>query len=157
MRERGVLSIRNSRKLYIPVYLMIFILFLAIGMIKFYGKEINDWAFRTVLVFSAVGMIMTEFHRLRNRYEINDSSFVHVKGVLVKTTTRTDLSVISDIVIKQNPWQIILGYGTVHVVVYSEETPIKNVDNPLMVVSFLENKMKMKRVVEHSKQRRGNK
>ena len=157
MPEGEVLRVRNSRKLYIPIYLMILILFCAVGFVKYSGKEVNNLAWKSVLIFSGFSILFAETHRLGNRYEINDGSFVHVKGILVRTTVKTDLSVISDVVIKQNPWQALLGYGNVHVVVYSEETPIKNVNNPLMVVSFLEDKMKMKRVTEHSKQRRGSK
>lgn len=147
--DEEVLKIRNSRKIYVPVYLMIFILVFAVGFIKYSGKELNMFAFKLAVIFSILGIIFTETHRLRSLYEINDNFFVHIKGIFFKTTKRTDLSVISDVVIKQNPWQTIFGYGNVNVVVFSEVTPIKNVNKPMEIVSFLEKKMALRRVTEH--------
>ena len=141
MREKEVLSVRNSRKIYIPVYFMILVLFLAVGAIKFYGKEMNDWAFRGVLIFSAVGIFWTEMHRLRYKYEITENAVIHIKGLLVRTIKKTDIHALSDAELKQNPWQRILGIGNVSANAFSEITILKNVSKPHQVIKFLEEKM----------------
>ncbi len=147
-KEAGeVLKVRSSRKVYILVYLMIFILLLTVAFIKFTGRELNALGFRVVLIFSVLCILMTESHRFQNLYEINDRSLIHIKGILFQSTKRTDLLSVSDAEIKQNPWQRMLNYGTVEAAVFSKEsmTVMRNIDRPLEFANFLEKKMAEKR------------
>ncbi len=154
-KDGDVLRIRVSRKVYIPVYLMILALVSTAAYIKYSGKEINPLAFNLMIVFSILGIIFTELHRLSNSYEINDNSLVHIKGIFFKTTRRTDLLAVSDAELKQNPWQQLLNFGDVDAIVFSRDstTYIKNIDNPSRFLDFLEEKMNKKRNPEVKKRR----
>ena len=137
------LKVRNSRKLYIPIYLMIIILFLTISYIKTSGKEVDDLAFKTVLIFSIGLLIFTEIHRLINSYEINAHSLVASKGILNRTIKKVDLLSISDVDSKQNIWQRILNFGNVEARLFSKDstTSIKNINDPIKFADFLEKMM----------------
>lgn len=144
MTEEEVLKIRISRKVYLPIYIMIFILFVTMGTIKFQGKEVSAVAFRSVLIFSIAGVLWAEVHRLKNKYEINDHAVVHVNGLLFKTIKKTDIHALSDAQLKQNPWQMLLGVGDVSANAFSEITSLKSINKPHKVISFLEEKMNKK-------------
>lgn len=146
-RDGVFLKTRSSRKVYIPIYVMIIVVFVVMGAIKFYGKQIDDFAFKVSLAFLFGVFAITEIHRLMNSYEINSHSLVHTKGILVKITRRVDLLAISDADYKQNPWQAIFGYGDVHVRSFSQDstTAIKNINNPSHFIDVLEDRLSYKR------------
>ncbi len=154
--EGEILSIRNSRKIYIPVYAMILILFFTIGAIKYQGKDINSFAVKSVIAFSIIGIIWTEMHRVRNKYQITDTAVVHLKGLLFKTIRKTDIHALSDAVLMQNPWQMILGIGDVSANAFSEVNVLKNINDPHYVIQFLEEKMVKKTAVATTGKGRGN-
>lgn len=145
--EEEVLKTRNSRKLYIPLYLMVLILLLIVSVAKFSDKEVNDLAFKAVLVFSGSVIFFAEIHRIINRYEINDQSLVHKKGIFVQKVKRVDLIAISDADSKQNLWQKFFNYGDVSVHLFSRDSSIqvKSINDPSNFVIFLERKMNEKR------------
>src|SRR3989344_1311360 len=142
--EGEVLSIRNSRKIYIPVYVMIIVLLTSVVIIKFQNREISSFALKSVAIFSATGVIWTEMHRLRNKYEITDNAVVHINGLFFRTIKKTDIHALSDAQLKQNPLQLILGIGDVIANAFSETTFLKNINNPHKVIEFLEGKMTKK-------------
>ena len=146
-KKEEILKTRNSRKLYIPLYIMIFILILTVSIVKSSGKEVNDLAFKTVLIFSGSVIFFAEIHRIINRYEINDQSLVHKKGIFVQTIKRVDLIAVSDADSKQNLWQKFFGYGDVSVHLFSRDSSIqvKSISDPNRFVVFLERKMNEKR------------
>ena len=145
--KEEIIRIRNSRKLYIPLYIMIFILILTVSIAKSSGKEVNDLAFNAVLIFSGSVIFFAEIHRIINSYEINDQSLVHKKGIFVQTIKRVDLIAVSDADSKQNLWQKFLGYGDVSVHLFSRDSSIqvKSINDPAKFVIFLEKKMNEKR------------
>ena len=145
-KEEG-LKTRNSRKVYIPIYTMIFILILTISFAKFSGKEVNDLAFKTALIFSGSAIFLVEIHRIINRYEINNQSLIHRKGIFVQTIKRVDLIAVSDADSKQNLWQKFFSYGDVSIHLFSRDSSIqvKGINNPSKFVIFLEEKMNEKR------------
>lgn len=147
MKEEDVLITRNSRKLYIPLYVMLTILFGTIAFIQFSGRDLNFMAVQATLIFTFFLFVTTELHRLGNLYEIHPSSLVHVKGILKKITRRTDLSAVSDADISQNLWQMMLGYGNVSVRVFSQDSAmrVRNISKPAVFVNFLETNMHKKR------------
>lgn len=148
--SKEVIKIRNSRKVYFPVYLMIFILVLTITIIKISDKELNNLAFKGGLIFSLIILIFTEIHRFSNLYEINQNSLVHTKGIFVKKTKRVDLLSISDADSKQNPWQRLFKYGDVNINLFSgyNAVPVKTINHPKKFVDFLEEKTRKKRIEE---------
>lgn len=145
--DNEVIKTRNSRKLYIPLYMMIFILMLTISIAKFSDKEVNDLAFKTALIFSGSVIIFAEIHRIINRYEITKQSLIHKKGIFVQTIKRVDLIAVSDADSKQNLWQKFFGYGDVSVHLFSRDSSIqvKSINNPNKFVIFLEKRMNEKR------------
>lgn len=148
--KKEMIRTRHSRKMYIPLYIMVFILIFTISIAKLSGKEVNDLAFKTVLIFSGSVILFAEIHRIMHLYEINSQSLVHKKGFFVRKTKRVDLLSVSDADSRQNPWQRLLNYGDVHINLYSgaDSIPIKNINNPEKFVDFLEKKMSGKRIAE---------
>ena len=144
------MRVRNSRKLYLPIYFMIFILIFTMTIIKISGKELSKFALEAVLAFSATLIIFTEIHRFVNLYEINQNSLIHSKGIFVKKTKRVDLLSISDADSKQNPWQWLFKYGDVNINLFSgyNAVPVKTINHPKKFVDFLEEKTKKKRIEE---------
>ncbi len=144
--EDEILRMRMSRKIYLPIYLMMAVLFLTLAYIQFSGEEINPLAFRAVLIFTLGALLFTEGYRYQNLYAIDDQSIIHVKGILFKKTKRTDLTSVSDVELIQNPWQLLLNYGNVEVSVFSKDnsTNVKNINRPLEFMTFLQNKMAKK-------------
>ena len=148
LENKKVMRVRNSRKSYFPIYLMIFILVLTITIIKISGKELNKFALEAVLAFSAALIIFTEIHRLSTFYEINESSLIHSHGIFSRVTRKVDLTAISDADSKQTAWQRMLNYGDVDARLFSADStlPIKNINNPEKFTNFLEERMNEKRV-----------
>jgi len=146
-QNNETIKTRNSRKLYIPLYIMIFILILTISVAKLSEKEVNDLAFKTVLIFSGGVILFSEIHRIINRYEITKQSLIHKKGIFVQTIKRVDLIAVSDADSKQNLWQKFFGYGDVSVHLFSRDSSIqvKSINNPDQFVIFLEKRMNEKR------------
>ena len=147
MDEEEVLRVRCSRKLYIPIYLMILVLVATVLFIKFSGKELNTFAVQASIVFILLLIGSTELHRFNNLYKLEQNALIHVKGILRKITRRTDLLAVSDADISQNLWQMMLAYGNVSVRVFSQESTmhIRNIDKPGVFVDTLENCMSKKR------------
>lgn len=144
--EEEMMKARISRKIYFPIYLMIAILILTLAYIQFSGKEINSLAFKAVLIFTMGAVLLTEGHRYQNLYAIDGQSIIHVRGLLFKKTKRTDLTSVSDVELIQNPWQLLLNYGTVEVSVFSKDnsTNVRNINHPLEFMTFLQGKMAKK-------------
>ncbi|HLA23710.1 MAG TPA: PH domain-containing protein [Candidatus Nanoarchaeia archaeon] len=149
MEEDGAktLKVRGSRKIYIPVYLMIIILILTLASAKFMGKEVNNAALRLIVGFVVAGFFITEIHRFGSWYEVNTNSLVVSRGILSRTTRRVDLVSVSDADTRQRMWQRMLNYGDVRARLFSKETTvlIKNINNPSRFVDFLEKNMNSKK------------
>ena len=142
-KEEDKLKIRNSRKTYIPIYFMMFVLALIIAYILNSGKPLNDLAFRLASVFVVVVFIATEIHRLGNSYEINDNSIIHKSGYFNITSRRLEFGAISDSDVQQSIWQRLFSYGNVEIHLFSKEnkTVVKNINHPFKFIDFLQEKM----------------
>jgi hypothetical protein len=143
MGDKNDLSVRNSRKLYFPVYSMSIILLLAVAFLNFKGYTINRMAFIIIGVFALSGIIGGEIHRFGNKYKITSSSVIHIEGYFNTNAKRIDLSAISDVDVSQTLWQRLLDFGDVKVHLFSAEstTPIKNINHPEKFADILEQKM----------------
>ncbi len=139
------LHVRNSRKMYFPIYLMVFILIFIIGYIKYNGLALNNIALILGIIFIIFAIKSTEIHRFLNLYEINNNFVVHTSGIFSKKVKNIELTSISDVRIDQNLWQRIMGYGNIYVSLFAEVNIVRNVNNPRKFVNFLEKKMDSKR------------
>jgi uncharacterized membrane protein YdbT with pleckstrin-like domain len=138
-----ILIARNSRKLYLPVYIMIFFLFVSIAIIKINGLTLSMVAIISVAVFTILGIKITEVHRLGNKYEINPLSLIHTKGYFSTHSKRIDLDSISHMEVMQTAWQRMLNYGDIQVMMFGEEAAtLKNINRPHKIASLFEEKMK---------------
>jgi uncharacterized membrane protein YdbT with pleckstrin-like domain len=141
-----ILRLRTTRKLYVPVYLMIIILLITVTVLKFRGYPINILVIWAIGIFIIGSIKATELHRLKDLYEINPLSVVHTEGYLKKISKRLDLFAISDLDIMQSFWQRILGYGDVYIHLFAEKRPIKNISNPQKFADFLEKTIREQRI-----------
>ena len=148
---KDILRTRASRKVYIPFYLMVFILIGVILYIKLNNLFLNPIAIMAAVLFIIIILNFTEFHRLNNAYEVNLSSLVHKKGILRKVTKNIDFLSISDIDVSQSLWQRLFNFGDVNVRLFSLDTTtsIKNISNPNEFAKFLESKIHNKRKGHH--------
>lgn len=144
----AILKIRNSRKMYIPIYFMVGVLILSLVYIEASGKPLNSIAIKSVILFLLACVIYTEVHRIGNLYEINKNSLVHTMGYFTKRSRRMDFSAISDLYVVQNIWQRLFSYGNIEVRLFSGEeiTYIKNINNPSKFVEILLTKINKKKL-----------
>ena len=140
--------VRNSRKLYVPFYLMIIVLIGVLSYIQYTGRPLNDMAFKMVLAFSIALIMATEIHRFGNLYEINDKSIIYTTGYFNILSKRVEFGAISDIDVIQGPWQRILGFGHITLFKFAEGPTLKNINRPKNFVDYLENKMVIARKEE---------
>ena len=141
MKKIGVLKVRNSRKIYIPLYFMIIVLLIVIIYIKISGRLLDDIAFKFAMAFIMAVLIATELHRLGNSYEITNNSIVLKNGYFTIISKRIEYGAISDIDVKQNLWQRIFSYGNIQIFKFSEKSVIRNINKPFIFVDFLSKKM----------------
>lgn len=141
MKKIGVLKVRNSRKIYIPLYFMIIVLLIVIIYIKISERPLDDIAFKFAMAFIIAFLIATELHRLGNSYEITDSSIILKHGYFTTISKRIEYGAISDIDVKQNLWQRIFLYGNIQIFKFSEKSVIRNINKPFIFVDFLSKKM----------------
>ena len=147
LENKGVMKVRTSRKAYLFVYIMIFILMFTVITIETSERELSKFAFGAALVFSAVLISFIEIHRFATFYKITSSSLVRSQGIFSRKTRKIDLTSISDVDSKQTAWQRTLNYGDVHARLFSAETTlaVKNINDPEKFSDFLEEKMNEKR------------
>ena len=145
--EQEILKVNNSRKLYIPFYLMIIILLGATAYIKYENKPLNDIALKLVLGFCVFVFFATEIHRFGSSYEVNNHSLIHRKGYFSISSKRLEFGAISDSDVRQNIWQRLWNYGNVEVYLFSREntTLVKDINKPYVFVEFLQKKMRKAR------------
>ena len=145
--KKYFMKVSNSRKIYLPVYLMIFVLIAIVFFIKQNGLVLSKPVFILVILFILFSIKFTELHRWSNSYAITKDSFVHIKGILNRKTRSMDFLAISDIELRQNVWQRLINYGDVSVRLYSGESdnPAKNINNPKKFADCLEKMIHIKR------------
>ena len=151
-----IMKARTSRKLYIPLYLMILILLAVILYIWVSGLSLNKIALMGVIVFGVIAFLFIEIHRLKDLYEIKPNSLVHSHGIISKKIKSVDFLAISDLDVSQNVMQRIFNFGNVNVRLFSGKesaTSIKNINNPREFAEFLEETMNKKKKKGGSQQR----
>lgn len=151
-RKKDIMKCRASRKMYLPIYFLVLVLVAAVAYIKYKGLPLNNIALILVGLFTLVSVKSVELHRFNNSYEINDHSLVHTRGILSKKSRSMDFFAVSDIEVRQTPWQRALRFGDVSVRLYSGESdsPVKNINNPARFADFLRKKISAKRKGDES-------
>ena len=141
--KKPILVTRNSRKVYLPVYLMMFILLASIAFIKIQGLNLSLLAIISVSIFTILGFKVTEVHRLGNKYEVNPLSLIHTQGYFSTRSKRIDLDSISHMEVMQTAWQRLLNYGDIEVMMFGEKAALlKNINHPHKIATLFEEKMK---------------
>lgn len=132
--------IGSSRKLYLPIYLMIIILIVIIGFIKFNDYYLNSWAFIVAMIFIMLGIVSTEIHKNRVSYKLSPNSLIIKTGIFSMKVKNISMESISDTAVIQTFWQRLLSYGDVRISLFSKEsrTSMKNINNPFKFSEMLE-------------------
>jgi len=130
----------NSRKLYLPVYLMIIILIAIISFIKFNDYNLNNWAFIGAIIFIMLGIVSTEIHRNTISYKLSPNSLIIKTGIFSRKVKNISMESISDTAVIQTFWQRLLLYGDVRISLFSKEsrTSMKSINNPSKFSEMLE-------------------
>jgi len=139
--KNKILGIRNSRKVYFPLYFLALILIFIVFWILYKELPLNTFALTLLIIFIILIIKYTELHRLSNYYEINRNAFIHKSGLLNKKSKNIDILTISDVDWQQSPWQRLIGFGNVNLRIYSNpmaEINIKNINHPAKFVRTLE-------------------
>lgn len=141
--DERTIKLRNSRKIYFPIYIMILILIGVVGYIKFNNLPLNKFAFYGAIAFVVLGIKLGEVHRLFNRYELTSEYIIHSYGFFSTNVTRIYLPTISDLILKQSVWQKLLNYGNIEVHRYSDGSVIdlKNIPKPSKFLRILEKRL----------------
>lgn len=124
-RGKYILKVRRSRKRYLPLYFMIFFLIFLLSYLYFQGFELSRVAIIVsfVFIFSVVKFI--EIHRIKDWWAISNNKLVQSLGIFNKDFREIGFSSISDLDIHQPFLKRCLGYGTVNVRLFLNETSIK--------------------------------
>lgn len=141
------MKVRNSRKIYLPIYLMVLILIGTLIFIFYNDLPVNKWVLVLIILFIFFSIKYTELHRFSSSFEINKDSLIHTRGLLTKKIRSMDFFAVSDVETKKTLWQRLLGFGDVDVRLYSGESdnPVKNINQPEEFVRFLRKMIDNKR------------
>jgi len=141
--QKERMKFKASRKLYLPIYLMIIILIAFVVSIKFLGLPLNNLTLIGIGIFTILGISITEIHRLKDSYHITSDHVEHRSGYISRNITKILIKSITDIHAKQKAWERILGYGSIRVQSQSgaNHIEIKNINNPSNFITMLEKKM----------------
>lgn len=151
MSEIHTIITNNSRKLYLPYYLM-FIGILGVSFFLFIDGQLALPALGAAAVMVFLGLNATEIHRMWEGYEVNPSAVVHTKGLISKKSRRIDLFAINTVSVHQSLFQRLLNLGDIHVHVAnaSHVTTLKNLHAPKIFAQAIQNNMHKIRNVYHS-------
>ena len=126
MQKRNfLLKVRRSRKIYLLVYLMIFIV---IGVLIYFnrsGLTIPKFALIISLAFILILVKWTEIHRMKDWWGITDSELVQSLGLLNKNVREVGFPSISDMDVHKPFLKRLLNYGDVNIRLFLNETSIK--------------------------------
>lgn len=136
--EKVIMKFQNSRKLYIPFYAMCIFLLLFIIYVKYTGRPLNDNALKLSLTFIVVVVLATEIHRFGESYVFTNKSIILNSGYFSILSKRIEFEAISDIHVRQGPWQRLLKFGDVQLFKFAPGPILKNINRPDEFSSRLE-------------------
>lgn len=140
-KEKILLKIYRSRKIYLFFYLLILILLSYIGYSYYTGNPISRKFLILSLIFIILIIKLTEIHHLRDWWAITDSSFIESKSILNKNIREIDFQSIADISLNQPFFKRLLNYGSVEIRKFMEEKSIiiSNINRPEKFINILRN------------------
>lgn len=143
------MSLRRSRKSFWPEYLCSLFLISLIGAFYYQGKDLDRGITYFVLGLALVLIASAEVSRAVHRCKVTPSKIMIIDGLVKQSTRHIYIEAISDIDVRQNLLQRMLGYGKIRISSMSGEgsLEIKDVDSPEIRIKELE------RVIEKYKNR----
>lgn len=145
VEEKNVLmSLRRSRKAFIPEYLCSFILLGILAGIRLKHIPANNYFQLFVLGIAIMAIAFPEISRQLIRYSIRPDKLTISKGIIKKSQKNVHylpLGFVPDISLRQSRMQRLLNYGTVFVEGQGsgeKSLEIKDIDNPQLVLKTIE-------------------
>lgn len=137
------MKVRRSRKKYIPLYIMVLALILFILFLRSRGFEISRFAMITSIIFIFLVLKFSELHRFKDWWAVSENKLVQSMGIFDKNVREIGFSSISDLDVHQPFFKRVLGYGTVNVRLFLNETSIKipDINRPERFVETLQGLM----------------
>jgi len=117
--------------------------------VKYTGRGINELAFKIVLFFVISIIAATELHRFGESYEITNKSVILSSGYFTILSKRIEFEAISDIHVRQGPWQRIMNFGDVQLFKFAPGPIMKNINRPNDVTNQLEGIITRAKAGEH--------
>ena len=147
------MTLRNSRKMYFPLYMMIFILVGFLGYIYVNGLSVHKFLLMGIGLFIALTLTASETRRFKEAYTINKDFLAHSSGYISKDIKKILIESIIDIDVKQGIWQRLLRYGDiqVHAASGAHIIHMKNINKPHDFVKMLETRMNNKKYNDQSR------
>jgi membrane protein YdbS with pleckstrin-like domain len=122
-----------SRKSFFLAYLMALIIAVAAAYMVFFSDYgVNALVFYIALIFVFLLIVFPELHRFNHIYSLTDEYLLHTWGIGTRKTKRIHYGPISDVDVIQRPFQMMLGFGDIHVHVFSKDSivEINNINKP---------------------------
>lgn len=138
-KERILLKVHRSRKLYFLLYILILVVLSYIGYSYYIDNPISKNLLIISLVLILVIIKITEIHRIRDWWAITDNSFLESRGILNKNTREINFQSIADISLTQPFFKRLLNYGSVEIRKFMEEKSIitPNINKPEKFINIL--------------------
>lgn len=143
-KNKDVIVIKNTRKLYLPFYFMIIVLGALIGFLEYNDYNLNLLIYVGYIIFILIGFNLTEMHRMMNKYEFTSDVLVHTFGIFSRKQRQIHYNNFSHLDVVQTFWQRLLDYGDVNLKMFSDEIRLsmKDINNPKKIADLLERKRK---------------
>lgn len=140
MNEGGAARIilRESRKAFFFVYLLVAVIVAALIFISLKGYSVPGLGWILALGMIASGLIAPEITRHLNYCEVTEKKVVVWSGLLQRKHESFYIITITDVVYHQNIWQKVLNYGPIIVRTFSHvgtEIPLGKIDRPKKTVA----------------------
>lgn len=142
-KEEFLAKAKRSRKVYVPVYLLVII---GVGYGVYYhvsGNVLETYQIVVGVVAMLFALKFTEYHRFRDWWGITDNALIESRGILNKTLRKITFPAISDIDVHIPFYKRLFGFGDINVRLYSDKTnfTIKNINYPDDFADILQNKI----------------
>lgn len=126
------------------VLILLSVVALAMGVIM--GASANGWmVIAGALALSWLAYFGVSLYRKMSfHYELTNHRLIHREGFLFRSLDRIELIDISDVVLKQGPFQALLNVGNIHVV-------SSDVSHPKLVMQGIPNAKKVADLVDNAR------
>jgi hypothetical protein len=142
-KRKFLLQVKKSRKQFVLAYFLSLLLVFSVLYLIYRGYNVSLLALGIATFFFLITLFVAEVIHTREWWAITESSLIHSESILNKNVREIDFSSISDLDIDQPLIARILGYGTVHIRLFLNETSvsIKNINSPENFIEELKTAM----------------